>query len=507
MFSEVQHSAGVTDVFVNDPEKRARPRALYTRGALNADGIHADDWNANGHMAYYYDDFGNVRRIDNTNPNIHSPSDPEYRVYKYDSMSRLRKAVTGAQVNLYQYDRWGNLLASPAAASPLTNRLTEAAYDALGNMTQWRGYQYEFDELNRMMYLVAAQSERMYIYNADDERIGAVDNRVPPSTPDGPAGRKESWTIRGTGNQVVRVIENNNGTWSWAKDYIYRGASLLASEGPEGTRHFHLDHLGTVRMMTDANRRVVSRHVYAPFGEEISNPDSDSEAMKFAGHERDNVNAAPLGRIGDLDYMHARYYTPTVGRFLSVDPGRDSTPDQPQSWNLYAYVRNNPVNNVDPTGRVMWNQALVALASQRAARRQRETWYDDGTACINKDEHDRREQRAREAADRKRQDDEESRRARERYVRDVQLGLVPAPIVINKPRPEMRAVTKEEKEEREERKREFEELTGSRMNTDEDQEPVHRPGMGTGGEGIESRALAERIEWENWQRAMQPPID
>ncbi len=48
--------------------------------------------------------------------------------------------------------------------------------------------------------------------------------------------------------------------------------------------------------------------------------------------------------------MFARYYGSNLGRFLSVDPGFDAQPHTPQSWNLYAYVRNNPVNAVDPTG-------------------------------------------------------------------------------------------------------------------------------------------------------------
>jgi len=48
--------------------------------------------------------------------------------------------------------------------------------------------------------------------------------------------------------------------------------------------------------------------------------------------------------------MHARYYSPTAGRFLSVDPGSYSL-FKPQSWNRYGYVRNNPLNTTDPTGR------------------------------------------------------------------------------------------------------------------------------------------------------------
>lgn len=57
----------------------------------------------------------------------------------------------------------------------------------------------------------------------------------------------------------------------------------------------------------------------------------------FRSHEMRAEQAAPLSI--------------RTGRFLSVDPGRDWDMHQPQSWNMYAYVRNNPINRIDPTGR------------------------------------------------------------------------------------------------------------------------------------------------------------
>jgi RHS repeat-associated protein len=66
--------------------------------------------------------------------------------------------------------------------------------------------------------------------------------------------------------------------------------------------------------------------------------------MKFTSHERDE------GLM--LDYMLARYYGASMGRFLSVDPV-DGTPGNPQTWNLYAYVTNNPVRLIDPTGETL----------------------------------------------------------------------------------------------------------------------------------------------------------
>jgi len=55
-----------------------------------------------------------------------------------------------------------------------------------------------------------------------------------------------------------------------------------------------------------------------------------------------------------FDYMHARYFSPHLGRFMSVDPSQESfDPKKPQSWNRYAYVRGNPLQYVDPDGRVI----------------------------------------------------------------------------------------------------------------------------------------------------------
>lgn len=53
-----------------------------------------------------------------------------------------------------------------------------------------------------------------------------------------------------------------------------------------------------------------------------------------------------------LDYFGARYFSAAQGRFASPDlPFADQAPANPQSWNLYSYVRNNPLAFVDPTGR------------------------------------------------------------------------------------------------------------------------------------------------------------
>src|SRR5205823_3962433 len=109
--------------------------------------------------------------------------------------------------------------------------------------------------------------------------------------------------------------------WSWSKDYIYRDSSLLgtAASAPNHSEihtHFHLDHLGSPRMITDDGGNRLAFHTYLPFGAEAPGSEIDNEQMKFTGHERD------FDTLPDrtLDYMHARYYA-ALGRFLSFDPG------------------------------------------------------------------------------------------------------------------------------------------------------------------------------------------
>jgi RHS repeat-associated protein len=115
------------------------------------------------------------------------------------------------------------------------------------------------------------------------------------------------------------------------------------------------DQLGTPRMIFDQTGSLATtkRHDYLPFGEELfagtggrttaQGYTGDNIRQKFTQKERDNETG--------LDYFGARYYSSTQGRFTSPDfPLIDQWESNPQSWNLYSYVRNNPLKLVDPTG-------------------------------------------------------------------------------------------------------------------------------------------------------------
>ena len=333
MVHQVVHTNGVTDTqtVTNMP----RPTQISSSGAAS--------WSSG---VYAYDGSGNAKAIGGD-------------TYRYDAHNRLTTAtLSGAPNQSFVYDRHGNITrvttggtAKTITVDARTNRLTAATYDRAGNMQSSGSgallQEYRYDALNKMSTFQSDSEARGYLYTADDERLVEFDFTGDPWV--------ETWTIRDLKGRVLRQWQNLAEDWSWKKDYIYRDSLLLATEEPAARRHLHLDHLGTPRLITDGTTGAqVAAHRYHPFGEEITDPSQTAERMKFTAHERESG-------AGDsaLDYMHARYYHPGLGRFLSMDPDKESAnPVSPQSWNRYSYAYNSPLKYTDPDG----ENPLVASA-------------------------------------------------------------------------------------------------------------------------------------------------
>src|SRR5207245_2740325 len=86
---------------------------------------------------------------------------------------------------------------------------------------------------------------------------------------------------------------------------------------------------------------TIAQQAYAPFGEPYAQ--SGTADPPFTGQRQDTV-------AGLYDFP-AREYS-YQGRWSSPDPAGLAAvdPSNPQSWNRYAYVMNNPLNSVDPLG-------------------------------------------------------------------------------------------------------------------------------------------------------------
>jgi RHS repeat-associated protein len=117
-------------------------------------------------------------------------------------------------------------------------------------------------------------------------------------------------------------------------------APTPAAAQAEVVEYYATDAVGSVRVVFDPNGNVKARSDYLPFGEAVGTTGS-LPAQRFTGQERD-------GEVG-RDNFNARGFALRIGRFGSVDPV-GGTAKQPQTWNRYAYVRNNPLGRVDPSG-------------------------------------------------------------------------------------------------------------------------------------------------------------
>jgi len=110
------------------------------------------------------------------------------------------------------------------------------------------------------------------------------------------------------------------------------------------------DHLGTAQMELASGGWPVWKGTFSPYGQELSTLSTPNH-YKFTGKERDTESG--------LDYFGARYYASSMGRWMSPDWAEKAQAVpyanlmNPQSLNLYAYVGNNPVSNVDSDGHAM----------------------------------------------------------------------------------------------------------------------------------------------------------
>jgi RHS repeat-associated protein len=279
----------------------------------------------------------------------------------YDEVNRLDTAQEkkGAVVQwqqVFKYDRYGNRTFDTSTGqttagfeglnpsiSSVNNQISKSGYqyDAVGNMT--------LDELDHTYQYDAENHLKSY-----DGGVGAA------------------YTYDGEGHRVKKVT--GNGTLSTI--FVYDAEGKLVAEyatntaGSEvGTRYLTQDALGSTRVVTATSSKaptaltapslVKSRSDYLPFGEEIKvgiggrtqaqgylygSGVADNNRQKFTGKERDDETG--------LDYFVARYYAAMQGRFISPDPVAGSILN-PQSFNAYSYVWNNPLKLTDPTGMIV----------------------------------------------------------------------------------------------------------------------------------------------------------
>ena len=335
-----------------------------------------------GQFGFGYDALG--RRTSLTRPNGVNTS------YSYDTLSRLLGVLHGGGSlpgsTSYTYDAAGNRLTKTAVQQASPNPvsvLSQFSYDPIYELTQavvggTLAESYSYDPVGNRLTSVGPVT---YDYNASNELTStsaatyAYDNNgntISKTTTSGTTSytwdfenRLASVTLPGTGGTVNfkydpfgRRIEkvSPTGTTIYAYDganiteelgaggnllaYYTQGAGIdqpLAMTGSGGTYYYHPDGLGSITSLTDGTGQLAASYVYDSFGNLTASSGTITNPFQYTGREFDSETG--------LYYYRARYYDPNIGRFLREDPLRFAAGD-----NFYAYVKNNPVLNVDPFG-------------------------------------------------------------------------------------------------------------------------------------------------------------
>jgi RHS repeat-associated protein len=214
----------------------------------------------------------------------------------------------------YTYNTQKNRLLSTSAEGSF-------GYDDEGQLQTGYSTDYTFDYEHRLKTIGGTQ----FYYDGGGKRLKA--NR---------SGVETRYIYDAGGTLLAEADANNNIT----KYYIY-GNGLLATVTPANDVYgYHYNGIGSTIAMTDNTQAVVNQYSYDVFGNVASEQEAITQPFKYVGQF--GVMSEPNG----FYYMRARYYDPKVGRFISEDPiGFDGG-----DVNLMAYVGNNPVNGIDPSG-------------------------------------------------------------------------------------------------------------------------------------------------------------
>jgi RHS repeat-associated protein len=274
--------------------------AWTTAGACSAGSSGADRTGPDPYqLGYAYDPVGDITSV---------TSDGAARTYRYPAPGPTAvrpHAATAAGADSYGYDAAGRMTSRTVAGTPATLAWDETG--ALASVTTGPP---------------GAATTTSFLYDADGSRM-----------------------IRRDPGSVTLYLEGQElqlaGGVVTAKRYYTAAGATVAVRDRSGVTWLGADQQNSTQVAVDATSDAVSRQRYLPYG---SHRDG-----------RDDITVTDRGFVGrtedagtGLDLLDARYYDPSLGRFISPDPTYDE--DSPQSLNPYGYGEDNPVSQSDPSG-------------------------------------------------------------------------------------------------------------------------------------------------------------
>jgi RHS repeat-associated protein len=300
-------------------------------------------------FTYTYDVLGNLLTRGDINTSLSES-------FVYDTLNRLTSATVGVSAaKTFGYNAIGNLTAKsdvgtytyPPAGQPFPHAVmsisgstinTTFSYDPNGNQTAGLGRTVTYTSYNKPSSITQGARTITFNHAVDHQRFKQV-------TPEGTTRYFDAFDVH------VELFTNGTNQWN---EYLSVGGRMIGvrylhSDETVTTRYFHLDHLGSISVITNESGAVVERLSYDAWGKRRFPDGSDDPTGSitsqtvwgFTGQEQ-------LTGVG-LVHLNGRVYDPLIGRMMSADP---VVPDplNGQTWNRYSYVINNPLAFTDPSG-------------------------------------------------------------------------------------------------------------------------------------------------------------
>ncbi len=321
------------------------------------DGNQASKTDNNGTTTYQYDGLGRLTAVtepnsitttytfdDNSNRKTKTTTEGTAIAYTYDKNNRLlteTKVIEGTTENeiavtLYEYDNNGNQVKKITDTKAYENQSESFDVYVAGKTENSIITSNEYDGFNQLTKTTDETQTITYKYNGDGLRTRKTTN-----------GNITNHIWDGS-----NIVIETDGAGNITKKYL-RGINLIASD-IEGTTNYYLyNGHGDVVQLTQTNGTITKNYDYDAFGIEKDIDQNDTNPFRYCGEYYDTET----GTI----YLRARYYDPSVGRFITEDSYLGKMED-PLSLNLYTYCYNNPLLYKDPSGHVAGvDDALIAF--------------------------------------------------------------------------------------------------------------------------------------------------